>query len=447
MSTALRRRRVNRIRFVLAAFAVFFGLLTFACKAGPDASPGSVHVLTTDGDVNPVMDRYIDRGITAAEDDEAAAVVIRLDTRGGLLTSMDDIIERILAAKVPVIVYVWPDGAHAASAGTYITYAAHVAAMAPASTIGAATPIDGSGNDLDTDLRNKLINDSVAKIRGLAELRGRNADWAEDAVRNGTATHASDALDLGVVDYVEPDLPALLRDIDGKSVTLQSGSQVRFATADAPVAHNDMNWIEDLLDIIADPNITFLLLSIGGLALFLELFNPGAIIPATVGVICLVLAFFSLTVLPFNWAGLALILFAFILFGAEIFTSHGLAGAAGSVSLVLGGLILFSGNPQDFQIDKWVIFAIAAPITLMFLFGFASALRIRRQPPSMGKETMVGRVAVAKSPLTPRGFVFMDGANWTAEAEDGNIDTGDKVVVTEIRGLRLKVRKLNPEGA
>lgn len=447
MSTALRRRRVNRIRFVLAAFAVFFGLLTFACKAGPDAEPGSVHVLTTDGDVNPVMNRYIDRGITAAEDDQAAAVVIRLDTRGGLLTSMDDIIERILAAKVPVIVYVWPDGAHAASAGTYITYAAHVAAMAPASTIGAATPIDSSGNDLDTDLRNKLINDSVAKIRGLAELRGRNADWAEDAVRNGTATHASDALDLNVVDYVEPDLPALLKDIDGKSVRLQSGSQIQFATADAPVAYNDMNWIEDLLDIIADPNITFLLLSIGGLALFLELFHPGAIIPATVGVICLVLAFFSLTVLPFNWAGLALILFAFILFGAEIFTSHGLAGAAGSVSLVLGGLILFSGNPQDFQIDKWVIFAIAAPLTLMFLFGFANAMRIRRQPPSMGKETMVGRVAVAKSPLTPKGFVFMDGANWTAEAEDGNIDTGDRVVVTEIRGLRLKVRKLNPEGA
>lgn len=447
MHTALRRRRVNRFRFVLAAFAVFFGLLTFACKAGPDTDPGAVHVLTTDGNVNPVMERYIDRGITAAEDEDAAAVVIRMDTHGGLLTSMDDIIERILAAEVPVIVYVWPDGGRAASAGTYITYAAHVAAMAPATTIGAATPISGSGDDLGDDLRRKLINDSVAKIRGLAELRDRNADWAEDAVRNGTATHANEALELGVVEYIEPNLDDLLGDIDGKSVTLQSGSQVQFATADASIAYNNMNWIEDLLDIIADPNITFLLLSIGGLALFLELFHPGAIVPGTVGVICLVLAFFSLTVLPFNWAGLALIFFAFFLFGAEIFTSHGLAGAAGSVSLVLGGLILFSGNPQDFQIDRWVLFAIAAPLTLMFLFGFASALRIRRQPPSMGKETMVGRVAVAKSPLTPKGFVFMDGANWTAEAEDGNIDTGDKVIVTEIRGLRLKVRKLNPEGA
>jgi membrane-bound serine protease (ClpP class) len=360
---------------------------------------------------------------------------------------MDDIVQRILAAKVPVVVYVWPSGGRAASAGTFITYAAHVAAMSPATEIGAATPIDASGDNLNSDLRNKAINDAVAKIRGLAELRGRNADFGESAVRDGASTHASDALAKHVVDYVEPDLPQLLKDIDGKSVTLQSGDQVRFATANAPVAYNNMNWIEQLLDVIANPNLTFLLLSLGGLALFIELFHPGAIVPAAVGVICLVLAFFSLTVLPFNWAGLALIAFAFLLFGAELFTSHGLAGAAGAVSLVLGGLILFGGNPQGFQIDQWVLFAISAPITLMFLFGFANALRIRRMPPKMGKETMVGRVAVARSPLNPKGFVFMDGATWTAEAEGGNINSGDKVLVTEIRGLRLKVRKLKAEGA
>jgi membrane-bound serine protease (ClpP class) len=177
------------------------------------------------------------------------------------------------------------------------------------------------------------------------------------------------------------------------------------------------------------------------------LLHPGAIIPATVGVICLVLAFFSLTVLPFNWAGLALIIFAFILFGAELFTSHGLAGAAGAVSLVLGGLILFSGNPSGFTIDTWLIFVIAAPIALMFVFGFANMLRIRKMPPRMGKETMVGRVGVARSPLTPKGFVFFDGATWTAEAEEGAVQTGEKVIVTEIRGLRLKVRRQNPEGA
>jgi len=447
MTNALGWRRITRIRCVLAAFAVLVALLAISCKGGPDTAPGAVHVLTTDGEVNPVMDRYIDRGITAAEADKATAVVIRLDTPGGLLSSMDNIIERILAAKVPVVVYVWPSGGQAASAGTYITFASHVAAMAPSTVIGAATPIDASGNNLNSDLRAKLIENSVAKIRGLAQLRGRNADWAEDAVRNGTSANAGDAIGLNIVNYVAPDLPTLLKDVDGSQVTLQSGEQVRIQSAQAPIAYNDMNFIERFLDIIADPNITFILLALGGLALFIELFHPGAIVPGIVGGICLILAFFSLTVLPFNWAGVALILFAFLLFGAELFTGHGILGAGGAVALVLGGLMLTSGNPSGFTIDTWVIFAVASPLALMFLFGFANMMRIRRMPPRMGKETIVGRVVVARSPLTPKGFVFMDGANWTAEAEGGDIEQGDRVVVTEIRGLRLKVRRAKPEGA
>jgi membrane-bound serine protease (ClpP class) len=426
---------------------VLLALLTFSCKAGPDAPPGAVHVLTVDGEVNPVMDRYIDRGIGAAEDEQATAVVIRLDTPGGLLSSMDNIIERILASKVPVVVYVWPPGGQAASAGTYITFASHIAAMAPSTVIGAATPIDSSGNNLDSDLRAKLIENSVAKIRGLADLRGRNADWAEDAVRNGTSAHSGEAIELHIADYVEPDLPTLLKDINDKSVTLQSGDQVRIQSADAPIAYNDMNFVERLLDIIANPNVTFILLSLGGLALFLELLHPGATVPGIVGGICLILAFFALTVLPFNWTGVALILFAFVLFGFELFTGHGILGAGGAVSLVLGGLMLTSGNPSGFQVSQWLIFAIAAPIALLMLFGFANMVRSRRLPPRMGKETIVGRVVVARSPLTPNGFVFMDGANWTAEAEDGNVEQGDRVVVTEIRGLHLKVRKAKPEGA
>jgi membrane-bound serine protease (ClpP class) len=447
MTNGFQARRLNRMRIAIAAFVFLFGLLMVACKEGPNAAPGSVEVLTTDGEVNVVMDRYIDRGISAAEDDHAAAVVIRLDTPGGLMSSMDNIVQRILEAKVPVIVYVWPSGGRAASAGTFITYAGHVASMAPTTNIGAATPIDSSGNNLDSDLRTKAINDAVAKITGLAELRGRDAEFAEQAVRDGASITSSEALERNVVDYVEPDLPTLLQKIDGTSVELQSGEQVRFVTANAPVAYNDMNWIENILDVIANPNITFLLLSLGGLALFIELFHPGAIIPATVGVVCLVLAFFSLTVIPFNWAGLVLIAFAFLLFGLEVFTYHGLAGALGAVCLVLGGLILFSGNPGDFQPDTWLIFVIAAPIALMFIFGFANMLRVRRMAPKMGKETIVGRVAVARSPLTPKGFVFMDGATWTAEAEEGQIEKGDKVIVTEIRGLRLKVRRQSPEGA
>ncbi len=438
---------MTRIRLVLAAFAVLLGLLTLSGLASADSPPGAVHVLTADGDVNPVMDRYIDRGIGKAEDEQATAVVIRLDTPGGLLSSMDSIIERILASKVPVVVYIWPSGGQAASAGTYITFASHIAAMAPSTVMGAATPIDASGNNLDSDLRQKLIENSVAKIRGLAELRGRNADWAEDAVRNGTSAHSGDAIALNIAEYVEPDLPSLLKDIDGQQVTLQDGNKVTIQSAEAPVTYNNMNWIEKLLDIIADPNVTFLLLSIGGLALVLELLHPGSTVPGIVGGICLILAFFALTVLPFNWTGVALILFAFLLFGFELFTGHGILGAGGAVSLVLGGLMLTSGNPPGFQVSDWLIFAIAAPIALLMLFGVANMVRSRRLPVTMGKETIVGRIVVARSALRPEGYVFMDGANWAAEAEDGDVDQGDRVVVTEIRGLHLKVRKAKPEGA
>jgi membrane-bound serine protease (ClpP class) len=241
-----------------------------ACSTGPDTPPGAVHVLTTDGDVGPVMEQYLDRGIDAAEEQEAAAVVIRLDTPGGLITSMDDIIQRILRAEVPVVVYVWPSGGQAASAGTYITYASHVAAMAPGTTIGAATPISGTGEDLGDDLRNKVIENSVAKIQGLAELRGRNAEWAEDAVRHGTSATATEAVEDNIVEYLATDLDDLLSQIDGAKVELENGEQLALETDSAEVAFNDENFVEEALGVLSDPNIVFLLLSLGSLALFIE---------------------------------------------------------------------------------------------------------------------------------------------------------------------------------
>lgn len=430
------------LRLFVAAFALLFGALTLSCSGGPDTPPGAVHVLTTDGDVNPVMERYIDRGIDAAEDEDAAAVVIRLDTPGGLLSSMDDIIERILDSKVPVIVYVWPSGGRAASAGTYITYASHVAVMAPATTIGSATPISGTGEDLGDDLRNKIIGDSVAKIRGLAELRGRNADWAEDAVRHGVSVHASDAVTMNIVDYEAQDLNQLLDKVDGKSVAMADGSQQQVMTQGAQVAYNNRTFIERFLDLIADPNIAFLLLSLGSLALFIEIIHPGGIFPGVFGVISLLLAFFALSVIPFNWAGVALIMVAFILFGLELFiTSHGVLGIGGAVALVMGGLILTSGNPDQYQVSPWVIFTLAGVLGSMVVFVFVNVVRIRRMPARMGAETVVGRSAVARSSLDPSGFVMMDGETWTAEAEGGSIQPGERVIVTEIKGLRLKVRR------
>jgi membrane-bound serine protease (ClpP class) len=438
---------MRQVRLFLFGAFIAVAALLLACNSGPDTSPGAVHVLTTDGVVNPVMDRYIDRGIDAAENREAAAVVIRLDTPGGLLSSMDDIIQNILASEVPVIVYVSPSGGQAASAGTFITYAAHVAAMSPATVIGSATPISGTGADLEGDLRNKVIENSVEKIRDLAALRGRNADWAEDAVRDGISAPSSEAVGLNIVEYIAEDLDDLLQQIDGQSVTLQGGEDVVLETASAEIAFNNRNFVERFLDVLADPNIAFLLLSLGSLALFIELFNPGSIVPGVFGVIALVMAFFSLSVIPFNWAGVALIMFAFILFGLELFvTSGGVLGVGGAVALVLGGLMLTSGNDAEFRVSEELIIAVAIALGAMVMFVFVNVMRIRTMPAKVGMSTVVGRTVVARSALSPDGFVTMDGEIWTAESEESGIKSGDSVIITQIKGLRLKVRKKKPEG-
>jgi membrane-bound serine protease (ClpP class) len=354
---------------------------------------------------------------------------------------MDDIIQRILRSEVPVVVYVWPSGGEAASAGTYIAYASHVAAMTPGTVIGSATPISGSGEDLDDDLRNKLIGNSVSKIREYAILRDRNADWGERAVREGISASASEAVEMNIVDYSANDLDSLLEQINGREVPLQGGREVVLATAGAEVAYNDTTWVEDFLNLIANPNIAFLLLSLGSLAIFIEILHPGVF-----GVLALIIAFFSLSVLPFNWAAVALIFFAFVLFGLELFvTSGGVLGIGGIVSLIFGGLLLTSGSDSNVSVSPFVIALVAAPIAALMLTVFVSIIRVRRMPPRMGITTVVGRTVVARSALTPAGFVLMDGENWQAEAEDGIVQPGESVIVTQVRGLHLKVRR-KPEG-
>jgi len=450
MSTAPRSDRFpasRRIRFGGAFVLIALGAVGFACAGGPGGGPGDVHVLTSEGIVNPVMERYIDRGIDAAEDEEASAVVIRLDTPGGLISSMNDIVKRILAARVPVMVYVTPPGGQAASAGTFITMSGHVAAMAPSTRIGAAHPVGGGGEEIEGPLNDKITNDSVALIRSLALRYDRNADWAEDAVRNSVSANDTEALALNVVDYRAPDLNDLLRQADGRQVALEGAREVTLATANADIVYNDRNFIESFLDIIAEPNIAFLLLSLGSLALIIELTHPGAIFPGVFGVISLLLGFFALSVLPFNWAGVALILFAFILFGLELFiVSHGILGIGGAVSLVLGGLLLTSGNPPELQVSRWLVFTMAAALGAFVLFVLVNIIRARRMPAQMGIETVVGRQAVARSPLDPQGFVFLDGEYWSAETEEGSVQPGERVVITEVRGLKLKVKRQPSEG-
>ena len=436
--TFLRQKR--RLRWAGSLAVLFGSLVLVAAACGPGGNPGAVHVLTTDGDVNPVMERYIDRGIDNAEDHQANAVVIRLDTWGGLVTSMEDIVQRILAADVPVIVYVWPSGGKAASAGTFITMASHVAAMAPSTRIGAAHPVGSGGEDIEGNLGDKVTNDAVALIKSIAHERGRNEQWAEDAVRKSVSAFQDEAVQLNVVDLVAADLPSLLEAVDGRTVQLPQRETV-LATSNAPLVYNDMNFLERFLDVISDPNITFLLLSLGSLALIYEFVAPGHIFPGVFGAIALIIAFFSLSVLPFNWAGLALILVAFVLFVLELFvTSHGILGIGGVVALVLGGILFTSGNPPDFQVSKWLIYGLAAGIGAFFLFVVTSIIRVRRQP-AVVTTTLVGRQAVARSPLDPTGMVFLEGEYWSATVEEGRVEPGERVVVTGMHGLRLIVSK------
>ncbi|MEX0800121.1 MAG: nodulation protein NfeD [Dehalococcoidia bacterium] len=429
-------------RLSIALTLVTLGLVGFACAGGPGASEGAVHVLSTDSVVGPVMDRYIDRGIDAAEDEKAEAVVIRLDTPGGLISSMNDIVKRVLSSEVPVVVYVSPQGGQAASAGTFITMASHVAAMAPATRIGAATPVGSGGEEIQGPLGDKVTNDAAAQIRALAELRGRNEEWAESAVRDAASVNANEAVELGVVEFVARDMDELLDGVDGRTVTLDSGREVTLETADAEVAYNGMTFFERVLDMLADPNVALLLLSLGTLAIFVEILHPGVIFPGVFGVIALILGFFALSVMPFNWAGVALIIFAFILFGLEIFVpSGGILGVGGVVALVLGGLLLTTGNPAEFQVSKWLLFSLAAAMGAIVVFVFVNIVRIRLAPVQVGMETVVGKNAVVRSALDPTGFVFFDGELWTADSEEGKIDEGERVVITEVQGLRLKVRR------
>jgi membrane-bound serine protease (ClpP class) len=439
--------RIRPLRLAIAAALLILGVVGFACGGGPGAPPDAVHVLTADGVVGPVMERYLDRGIDGAEDEDAEAVVIQLDTPGGLITSMNDIVKRILSSKVPVVVYVSPQGGQAASAGTFITMAAHVAAMAPATRIGAATPVGSGGEEIQGPLGDKVTNDAAEQIKGLAELRDRNEEWAESAVRDAVSANASEALELGVVDLIANDLDQLLDSVDGRQVTLYPDRDVTLQTADAEVVFNDMNFIERFLDIIADPNIALLLLSLGTLAIFIEIVNPGVIFPGVFGVIALILGFFALSVLPFNWAGVALILFAFVLFGLEIFVpSGGILGVGGVVALILGGLLLTSGNPPEFQVSRWLLFGLAAAMGAVVLFVLVNIVRIRTMPAQTGVESIVGREAVTRSGLDPDGFVFFDGERWSAESEEGTIEEGERVVITEVHGLKLKVKKKPHEG-
>ncbi len=402
----------------------------------------TVRVITVDAAIFPASAQFIHEAIerSAARGDEC--IVIRLNTPGGLLKSTRDIVTDLLTSRVPVIVYVAPPGAQSASAGSFITLAANIAAMAPGTNIGAAHPVNLQGGEKDSIMNEKATNDAAAFIRSISEKRHRNMHWAEDAVRKSIAITETEALRDSVIDLIAPSIPELLRAVDGRRVTVEGGERV-LRTASATVTEEEMGWKFRLLDVLNDPNIAYVLFLLGLYGLLFELYNPGAIFPGIIGFIAIVLALYSLNTLPVNFAGLALILFGVVLFILELkITSHGLLTVGGVLSLLLGSVMLI--NPESslevIAISWGVIIPAVLCTSLFFLFAIGIGIRAQRRKPVTGAEGIVGESGETVTPLSPEGKVQVHGELWNAVSSGEPLPAGSKVIVERVNGLTLTVR-------
>jgi membrane-bound serine protease (ClpP class) len=426
---------------ILAAAAALAGAATPA--AAPTARPLVRHLVVA-GVISPVTADFMVNGIARAEKDGAALVVISLDTPGGLDPSMRKVIQKILASRIPVAVYVAPPGGRAASAGTFITLAAHVAAMAPNTSIGAAHPVTlGAGGEggQDETMAAKVTNDAVSYIQGLARLRGRNAAWAELAVRKSASLAAEDAVTERVVDFVAPDLAGVIARADGRRVKV-AGRDAVIRTRGARVEEETPNWRARVLAVLTDPNVAYILLVLGFYGLLFELSNPGSILPGIAGGICIILAFYALSTLPVNYAGVALIVFALILFIAEVkVTSHGLLTVGGVISMLLGSLLLIDTPAPYLRISWWVIVPAVVITALFFLFAVGLGLQAQRRRATTGDQGMMGQRGVTVTAVNAAGGrVFVGGEYWRATAER-EIPAGTTVEVARATGLELRVRR------
>lgn len=406
------------------------------------AADGHVQVYVVDGIVNPVMVEYMKAGLARAETDKAMAVVFRLDTPGGLVESTREIVKALLNAEVPVVVYVAPSGARAASAGTFITMAGHVAAMAPGTNIGAAHPVSGEGKDIEGDMRKKVENDLVAFARSIAEKRGRNAEWAEKAVRESVSITETDASQLKVIDLIARDIDDLLRQLDGREVLLMKERTVTLQTAGAAVQQYQMSWRQQVLAAVSHPQIALMLLSLGSLGLLIELYNPGLIFPGVIGAIALLLAFYSLQTLPINYAGLLLLALALVMFILEIkVTSFGMLTVGGIVAMLLGSLMLIDSPEEYLRIPFTTIVVLVGTTAALFTFIASAGARSLRRPAVSGQEALRGALGKAVTRLDPGGTVFVQGTLWSAQST-APIDVGEAVRVVRVEGLKLTVEKV-----
>lgn len=423
------------LRFFLAWLAILLAGASSASAGAP------VVVATYEGVINPVSAEYIHDALDFAERSKAQALVIKLDTPGGLDTSMRLIIRDFNSASLPVVVYVSPSGGRAASAGVFLTMAAHVAAMAPGTNIGAAHPVAMGGGEMDKTMKEKVENDAVAYIKSIAEQRGRNIAWAEDAVRKSVSVTEREALERNIIDLVADDLSELLEKLDGRKVTLGAGPVV-LRTKDATVIEFPMGWRLEMLKALSDPNIAYLLMTIGTIGLLAELYNPGAILPGVVGAISLILAFYSFQSLPINYAGVLLLLLGLVLFILEAtVTSYGLLAIGGVVSMLLGSVMLIKADAPFLQISWAVILPVVTVAAALTLLIVGMGIRAMQRRPVSGSEGMIGLIGVAKTPLDPEGRVLVRGELWEAISEKP-LKPGDQVEVVRVDGLKLYVRPI-----
>lgn len=400
--------------------------------------------IEVDGIIQPASARFILRALEEANQMQAEALLIELDTPGGLMESMHDIVKGIMGSDVPVIVYVAPSGSRAGSAGVFITLAAHIAAMAPGTNIGAAHPVTmqmgAESKDSTGAMMDKIVNDAAAYIRSIAEKRGRNADWAEDAVRKSSSITETEALQKHVIDLVASSRDSLLILLDGREVDLPGGKK-GLSLKDARLEKISMTWRDRLLEVISDPNIAYVLMMLGIYGLFFELYNPGTIVPGVIGGICLILAFFAFQTLPVNIAGVLLILLSIILFLLEIkVTSYGVLSIGGVVSLVLGSVMLIESPIPGVRVSWGVILPAAVGTALFFALAVGLSVRAQKRKPTTGVEGMIGEVGQVIDILAPRGRVKVRGEIWAAQSSSGTIPVGATVQVIGVKQMVLTVK-------
>jgi membrane-bound serine protease (ClpP class) len=415
-------------------------LTLFLYSAAFSEEPGrEVMVIKVNGVINPVSAEFIGKSIQKANGKKVEALVIELDTPGGLDTSMRTIVKEIIASEAPVIVYVSPSGSRAASAGVFITLAAHVSAMAPGTNIGAAHPV-GIGDKMDKTMAEKATNDAAAYIKALAEKRGRNAQWAEDAVRKSISATESEALKENVADLVAKDLQSLLSDTDGRKVQTETGEKV-LHTKNVRLIREEIGVRQKILNLISDPNVAYILMLLGFYGLFFELTNPGALFPGVIGGICLILAFYAFQTLPVNYAGVLLIILALVLFILEIkIVSHGILSIGGVIAMVIGSLMLFESSAPFMKLSLYVILPAVIVTVLFFGLTIELALKAYRRKPVTGKEGLIGSLGSAETDITSNeGTALLHGERWSAYSEEP-VSKGERIIVESVSGLKVKVK-------